>query len=294
MLIAQVTDIHLGFEPDNPREPNLMRLEAVLAALASHEPRPDMILATGDLTEAGTPESYAALAAAFATCPIPVHYIMGNHDLRAAFRNAFPEVPVADGFIQYALDAGPLRILMLDTLEEGLHGGAFCEARAAWLDRALAEAPGRPTLVVLHHPPVDHGIDWMTVTGEEPWIARLAAVVSRHPQVVRLLAGHIHRAILAPFAGTTVAVCPSTAPQVALAVAPVDPEQPDGRPLIVAEPAGYALHWWNGRDLVTHYGMAGDHPVLARYEPKLQPLIQGLLAERAGTQSSSEPLSSTL
>jgi hypothetical protein len=52
--------------------------------------------------------------------------------------------------------------------------------------------------------------------------------------------------------------------------------------MIVAEPPGFALHWWSGRDLITHFGAAGDHPVLARYNARMQPTVRHILAERAG------------
>jgi hypothetical protein len=40
MLIAQITDIHLGFEPDNPDEFNRKRLDQTLAVLAGLKPQP--------------------------------------------------------------------------------------------------------------------------------------------------------------------------------------------------------------------------------------------------------------
>ena len=40
----------------------------------------------------------------------------------------------------------------------GEAGGALCEDRLRWIDRALAAAPGRPTLVLMHHPPFATGI----------------------------------------------------------------------------------------------------------------------------------------
>ena len=51
MLIAQITDIHLGFDRDDPDEFNRRRLDAVLEALTGMTPRPDLLLATGDLVE---------------------------------------------------------------------------------------------------------------------------------------------------------------------------------------------------------------------------------------------------
>jgi 3',5'-cyclic-AMP phosphodiesterase len=78
-------------------------------------------------------------------------------------------------------------------------------------------------------------------------------------------------------------VCPSTAPQVALDLATIDPDRPDGRPMIVADPPAYALHYWDGEHLISHYDTADEHTVLARYEPALQPLVQMLLAEKNGS-----------
>lgn len=280
MLIAQLTDIHLGFVPGDPDELNRKRLDQAVSAVAAH--KPDLVLATGDLTDLGAPEAYAQLREAFAALPCPVLPCLGNHDLRDAFIAAFPEVPVNEGFVQYVVEDRPLRLVVIDTLEEGRHGGAFCEARADWLQARLAEAPDRPTLLVLHHPPIETGIDWMTIAPHEPWAERLAAVVSRHPQIVAAVCGHIHRQITAPWAGTTLIVCPSTAPQVTLNLEPMNPDRPDGRPLIVAEPPAFGLHLWNGERLVSHFGCAEDAEVLATYTDKIQPFIRHLFDEREG------------
>jgi 3',5'-cyclic AMP phosphodiesterase CpdA len=283
MLIAQITDIHLGFDPGNPEELNRRRLDRVLAELQALEPRPDLLLATGDLADAGDDDdSYARLRSALSEFAIPVFYALGNHDGRRAFARAFPDAPTVDGFVQYAIEDYPLRILVLDTLEEGRHGGAFCEIRAAWLRARLGEAPERPTLLVLHHPPINSGLSWMTENPDAAWITRLEAVVSERSNVVAVVAGHLHRPTVCSWAGTTLAVCPATAPQVALDLGSIDPEVPDGRPMIVGDPPGFALHRWDGRRLVSHFGTAQEHDVLARFGPPLQPLVRMLAAEKAG------------
>ena len=66
MIIAQITDIHLGFDPDTPDEFNRQRLDRILARLDTGPNRPVALLATGDLTDKGDPESYARLAEALA------------------------------------------------------------------------------------------------------------------------------------------------------------------------------------------------------------------------------------
>ena len=282
MLIAQVTDIHLGFQPDDPAEMNRRRLDEVVEAILALSPLPDLLLATGDLTENGSIASYQTLKSVIQHLPFPVHFALGNHDDRANFCTVFPDVPIsASGHVQYDFCHGALRFVVLDTLEPGQHGGAFSPEQAAWLDGVL-KGDDRPTVVVLHHPPIETGNGWMTEDVDAPWVRRLAGVVQRHPHVIRMISGHLHRAIVTGWHGTTLAVCPSTAPQVAIDFRSIDGENPDGRDMIVAEPPGFALHYWTGRDLITHYAAGGDHPVLARYNARMQPTVRHILAERTG------------
>lgn len=281
MLIAQITDVHLGFEQGNPDELNRRRLDATLRTLAEMVPRPKLLLATGDLADTGDDsESYARLKEAVADLPFPVFYALGNHDGRDAFRANFPDLAMPDGFLQYAIEDHELRILVLDTLEEGRHGGSFCETRADWLRARLAEAPDRPTLIVLHHPPIESGHSWMTENPDAEWVRRLEAIVAAQGNVVGVVAGHLHRPVVTQWAGKTLAVCPSTAPQVALDFERIDPERPDGRPMIVADPPWFAIHHWDGRRLVSHFDTAEDHEILARYGPNLQPLVRMLAEEK--------------
>ncbi len=284
MLIAQITDLHLGFGPGGPLEDNAKRLDSVIEALNALAPPPDLVLVTGDLSDRGDDESYRLLKWSLGGLPMPVHLAMGNHDDRAAFAAVFPDTPEANGFVQYVIEDLPLRIVVIDTLEVGRHGGGFCEQRAAWLDGQLDQAPDRPTLLVLHHPPFDTGIDWMSIGPDEPWVARLETVVASHPQIVAMICGHVHRPIVSGFAGTIVRVCPSVQPQVALDLKPMDPDRPDDRPMIVAGPPAFALHVWTGKTLVTHFTDTDElspDRVLARYDAGMQDFIRGLAEERS-------------
>jgi Icc protein len=282
VLVAQVTDLHLGFDPGNPDEVNRQRLDRTLRRLAEMNPRPDLLLATGDIADNGDDEdSYQRYKEAIADLPFPVYPAMGNHDSRAPFLALFPDVPAPDGFIQYAIEDMPVRILVLDTLQIGRHGGGFCEKRAAWLTARLAEAPERPTLLVLHHPPIATGLSWMTENPRAAWVRRLRAIVAANSNIVAMISGHLHRPIMTLWAGTTLAVCPATAPQVALDLAPMDSERPDGRPMIVADQPWFALHYWNGQELISHFDTAEEHEVLARFIPKRQALLRMLKKERA-------------
>lgn len=280
MLIAQVTDIHLGFDPDNPAEFNRKRLDQVLRALNEGPNRPDLLLATGDLTDRGDPDSYRRLANALSQCAFPVWPCMGNHDDRANFAQHFSHIPQSDGFVHYVIPLEGRRIIMLDTLEPGRHGGAFCERRAAWLTARLNEDAETPTLIVMHHPPVEVGLDWMNTHPEEPWVQRFAATIKGRGNISAILCGHLHRTITAPWNGTTVAICSSTAPQLALDLRPMDPDSPDNRPMIIADPPAYALHRWTDQGLVTHFETADEHTMLAKFDASMQPLVRSLIDER--------------
>lgn len=280
MLIAQITDVHLGFDPGNPGENNRVRLDRVIEILCNGPNRPDLLLATGDIADLGDRESYDRFAEAVAGCPFPVLACVGNHDDRSNFAAAFPQHSLDGGFAQYAVMLDGLRLIIVDTLEPGRQGGAFSEARAAWLTTRLAEDSVTPTLIVMHHPPFDAGLEWMITDPREPWVARFADAIAGHDQIVAILCGHLHRPVVTSWRGVTTIVCGSTAPELALDLRPIDPEAPDARPMVVAGPPAYALHRWGPDGLVTHFDTAEDHVVLAKYTLAMQPIVRQIQDER--------------
>ncbi len=253
VLIAQITDCHIGFDRDDPEEDNVQRLRAVLQRLRDGRNRPDLVLLSGDLANFGEPENYARLAGLIADQPFSVHLMIGNWDRRDVLCAVIPETETSDGFVQFEVALPGLRLIALDTNEAGRHGGAFCARRAAWLSARLDADPATPVLIAMHHPPVETGIEWLDSGANEAWIARFAATIEGRPQVRAIIAGHMHRPIFTMFGGVPLAICPSSAPHVELDLSPFDPQSPDGRPLVVDDPAGYALHRWDGTRLVSHF-----------------------------------------
>ncbi|WP_118858495.1 phosphodiesterase [Sphingomonas mesophila] len=282
MLIAQITDLHIGFDRNNPHEINVRRLNMVIDELNDRAPRPDVLLVTGDLVENGDDaRAYRHMESLVKRWQGPLLWAVGNHDDRANFRAVLPEVETDEhGFIQYDTDVGALRFLVLDTLDPGRHGGMVCETRGKWLRARLRERKDVPTVVVLHHPPVDTGIAWMSALPCEQWVQRLEAILKPAKQVVALISGHVHRPIASYFAGKPLVVAASTAPQVALDLDDVDPLHPDGRALIIADAPAYALHYWDGVTLLTHFEIAGPRNVIASYNSNIQPMMSAFLKER--------------
>jgi len=256
MLFCQISDLHvkapgaLAYRVVDTAA-SLRRCVAHILALPQ---RPHLVVATGDLTDFGRPDEYLHLRGLLAPLPMPVYLMPGNHDDRDALRAAFPDHPYlreTRGFIQYAIDAAPLRLLALDTVVPGAGGGALDAARLAWLEARLAEAPAQPTVILMHHAPFPTGIGHLDRIGLAD-AHRLEAVVRRHPHIERVLCGHLHRVVQVRFGGTIAASCPSPAHQVVLDLAP------DAANAFVLEPPGFALHLWDdAAGLVSHTAFVG-------------------------------------
>jgi 3',5'-cyclic AMP phosphodiesterase CpdA len=268
LTIAQITDLHITTEKDPLNQKrNEERLRQTMKAIHALRPQPVAIIASGDLVDRGELEEYYELERLMADSEIPVYYALGNHDDRAAFLKVFsgPGAQTDEnGYVQYAVDFGDMRMVVCDTLD-GPNHGEYDEARAAWLARTLDEAPERPTAIVLHHPPIPSGIQWMDPDPQSPWIVRLADVLKGRDQVRVLLCGHIHRGFVGLFAGHIVSAAPATSIQLTLDLTEVDMHVPDGREILVEEPPGFALLMSNGGDLTTHLCLAGDYTPAVTY-----------------------------
>lgn len=268
LTIAQITDLHVTTERDPlNQQRNEDRLRQVMKSIHGLRPRPVAIIASGDLVDRGEAEEYLELQRLISDSEIPIYFALGNHDNRDAFLSIFsgPGAQTDDnGYVQYAVDFGDMRMVVCDTLEGPNHGD-YDEARAAWLAKTLDEAPDRPTAVILHHPPIPSGIQWMDPEPDSPWLSRLEAVLVGRSQVKVLMCGHIHRAFNGVFAGHLVSAAPATSIQLTLDLTDVDMHVPDGREILVEEPPGYALLMSVGPNLTTHMCLAGDYAPAVTY-----------------------------
>ncbi len=263
MIIAQISDTHVRAPGDlmQGRVDAADSLRRCVTRLNAMAPRPDAVLATGDLANDGRSEEYTHLREILAPLEIPLYPIPGNHDTREGVAEAFPDhdyLPRDGGFQQYVIDDYPLRLIALDTVIPGEVGGELCAERLAWLEARLDEARSRPTVVFMHHPPFETGMasmDRISCAGAEA----LGAVIERHPQVERILCGHVHRPIEVRWHGTVASICPSTAFSMTLNL------QPEARNSWTDEPPGFQIHLWRpGTGLVSHlvyvHDFGGPYP----------------------------------
>lgn len=201
MKIIQLTDTHLmptgvamnGVDPE-------AQLRAAVANIIEKHGDADLGVMTGDLCNFGDREAYALLKDILAPVPFEMRLLLGNHDRRPEFRDAFPAQPCDEnGFIQSRIDTPFGRLLFLDSHEPGVIGGIYGEDRMAFLEAALAGAGDQPVTVFIHHPPMDCGIAHFAKIGIHDE-GRLMRRLSAHAGGIRhIVFGHIHVAL----AGTT-------------------------------------------------------------------------------------------
>src|SRR5438309_8597200 len=144
MIIAQITDMHI--KPEGvlaygrlDTAPYLRRAVAHLLAL---KPRPDVVLATGDLVDGGLPEEYRRLHDLLAPLSMPVYLIPGNHDNRDALAAAFTDhayLPRGGRFMHYVVEGHPVGSSRSTRLIRG--GWAASFSRSGWV--GWGRGPGR-------------------------------------------------------------------------------------------------------------------------------------------------------
>jgi 3',5'-cyclic AMP phosphodiesterase CpdA len=235
-------------------------LARAVASVLALEPPATAVVLTGDLVDRGSADEYAHLQQLLAPLTCPVWLMPGNHDSVEAMRLAFPDhaelKPVSDAalspFVLWEREVAGIRLIALDTVVAGAPHGALCKHRLDWLDRTLAAAPQQPTVVAMHHPPFATGIGHMDGMGLRQGSDGLADVLRRHPQVERVICGHLHRPIVRRFGGTVAMTVPSTAHQIALDLREAGPAA------WRQEPPGFALHALVDGAVVSHGVILGE------------------------------------
>ena len=243
-LIVQLSDPHIGatWTANDP----VAGLEAAIEAVLALGSSPDAVLVTGDLADHAADKEYEQIAEMLHRIAAPSYVLPGNHDDRDALHRHFG-VPGAGGEpVRYDVDLGPLRLVVLDSTIPGEDPGALDGGQLGWLGETLAAAPDAPTVVAMHHPPFLLGIaPWDAIALRATDRERLGEVLARHPQVMRVVAGHVHRAITTELGGRPVMSAPSTYVQGLLDFEATELALSD-------DPPGFAVHALVDGRLVSH------------------------------------------
>lgn len=239
LVIAQITDTHFGGSPAAAG-----RVRAVLDHLLAMDPRPDLLLVTGDIADHGLPEEYAEARDVLGRWPGPIGLLPGNHDVRGPFVDGLADLLAParaalenHGRIDHAVEVGGHRFLLLDSLVDAIGDdrqdhGVLTDGTLAWLTDELRDT--RPSYLALHHPTVELGLELMDpIRLREP--ERLAAVIEAHEHVRAVLVGHAHSMAVADFAGRRMLIGGGV-------VSAVQLDREPGRRIWLGAPPTFALH----------------------------------------------------
>ncbi|MCU1519102.1 MAG: hypothetical protein JWQ75_3823 [Pseudarthrobacter sp.] len=210
--VVQLSDIHLVRDSGllHGRLDTWQRTVEALGAAAHF--KPDAVLVTGDISNAGD-ECYQRAAVLFEQaseqlgCPVIV--LPGNHDMDlSGFRRFNP----------FRTLAGPLpgdtvhvvrglRLITLNSQGLGTPHGALQDVQLEWLTAILAGPSEHGTILALHHPPVNSPLPQLRGRG----LARPEVLASalQDTDVRAVLSGHYHHGLSAVLGRIPVWVSPA-------------------------------------------------------------------------------------
>lgn len=264
MRILQMSDIHLRVDGQLSFH-KMNTMEAFRQSIAHFENlvhQPDMFIITGDLADNGNAAAYEVMQLMLHRLKRPVYIVPGNHDNRDAFRSYFPEMcPIEDDiapYICYTLDDFPVRVIVVDTIDQGKHWGGLSETVGKWLEAKLQEEPDKPTMVFTHHPPFKSGLPLM----DEPFgnVDEFARILKTHNNLT-LCCGHLHHATTTNWQGIRVLTCPPISMLMDLDFSPTG-----GDAFYLSDP-GYLYHDYYDQCINSHVELvptqasySGPHP----------------------------------
>jgi len=189
--IIQLTDSHLFKDAKG----SLLGLntqrsfEAVVEHIAANHTDADLILATGDLSQDQSSESYKRFAEVLNKLQIPVCWIPGNHDDLHTMAEAFE----SDYFsAAKKINIGAWQLVLLDSSLSGQVYGRLGRSQRDFLKHALQSHSSDYILTVLHHHPVDIQCQWLDPLGLED-ADEFFEILDESSSVKGLIWGHIHQ-----------------------------------------------------------------------------------------------------
>lgn len=191
------SDTHIAADPATvSRKVNMAdHLAACVRELTAWPVKPASVFITGDLAlKDGQPGDYATFGRLIepVRALADVHLLLGNHDQREHFWQAFPHETTQQNAVpnKHCAVVGSPRAnwFLLDSLDVTLSTpGDLGAAQFLWLSRELTARPDKPAIIVAHHNL--NTIGGISGLKDSPALEELFV---RQPQVKAFIFGHTH------------------------------------------------------------------------------------------------------
>ena len=164
-------------------------LRQVVDLVAKEHPRVDVVIATGDLSQDGSTESYRRFQQHINRLNAPCFWLQGNHDIKAPMINVLGGQSCLSPCL---IEQGDWRIIMLNSSVEHEVPGYFQPSELVFLHDMLEKTRHHHTMICLHHHPLPMGCKWL-----DTQVVKNAAdfwkIVDDFDHVRAIAWGHVHQ-----------------------------------------------------------------------------------------------------
>lgn len=191
MKIIQITDIHLSQDPKE-RLFGLVNAEQtfydVLQAVKSHEP--DLVLATGDLSQDGSQESYQRLANYLEQLDCNVYVIQGNHDNPINFTKYLVAHNIKH---EEFLAINHVNFIFLNSYADNNDNGFIDKRNLLHLTTHLSNYDNCVPVIHHHFVPLGNFVDGYILTNHQELVSTMAPFAAK---IKFCITGHVHNSYL--------------------------------------------------------------------------------------------------
>ncbi|ATF08914.1 3',5'-cyclic-AMP phosphodiesterase [Candidatus Enterovibrio altilux] len=207
--LLQITDTHLFADPHGSLlgVNTVASYKAVIGEIRDQYIVFDAIIATGDLSQDHSAESYQHFADGISGWIQPCYWLPGNHDCQLEMLAVLNQSTLVR--CEQVLLGEHWQMIILDSQVKGVPHGYVSNKQLMLLEQTLISQPKRHALVLLHHHPLSVGSAWLDQHQLHNqgvfWLC-----IERHNNIKGIVCGHIHQALDIQYAGLRVMAAPST------------------------------------------------------------------------------------
>jgi Icc protein len=189
--VLQISDMHL-FAQDHEKLLGIdtaFSFQNVIDAVKAQKREIDLVLATGDISQDYSKDSYRRFAFLVKQLDKPVFWLPGNHDDGPLMRRVMPEFGLSNA---RNVICGSWQFILLNTQVYSVPHGWILPDQLEYTRKCLEDNPDLNAVVCLHHNTFPVNSAWLD-QHELKNKDELLDLVYNHSQVKLVLCGHVHQ-----------------------------------------------------------------------------------------------------
>ena len=223
-IICQISDVHFidSFKKLFNQIDTTLKFKKTINFCNKLNPQPDLYIFSGDLIQDKS-EYYKNFINISNHLQKPYYLMMGNHDVRNQLHKFISNKSLMDsnGYINFSLNNHPIKIICLDTAIDNMIEGEITIETMKWLKDELNKDLNKPTIIFMHHPPIDIGSQLFDnikcKNGNE-----FLQLTKEYQNISKIVFGHVHCKFNINVENQELLSCPSSSFQI-----PIEAKSPE-------------------------------------------------------------------